>query len=251
MAQERLYDDLAWLWPVLSPVEDYVEESDLFARLLSEAALGPVRSVLHLASGGGHIDHRLKERFDVTGVDRSGAMVDLACDLNPDVDYEIADMRDVRLGRSFDAVLIDDGVVYATSPEDLRAVFETAFVHLRPGGSMLVYVEYEPSSFRQNSTTSKRRVGGGIDLVCIENIFDPDPSDTVVETTYLYLVRRDGGLTVEVDRHICGMFPLKVWRELLRETGFTWTERRFEHTEHGPDEEEPMFVCTRPMEEGR
>jgi len=251
MAQERLYDDLAWLWPVLSPVEDYVEESDLFARLLSEAALGPVRSVLHLASGGGHIDHRLKDRFDVTGVDRSEAMIGLARDLNPDVDYEIADMRNVRLGRSFDAVLIDDGVVYATSPEDLRAVFETAFVHLRPGGSMLVYVEYEPSSFRQNSTTSKRRVGGGIDLVYIENTFDPDPSDTVVETTYVYLVRRDGGLTVEVDRHICGMFPLKVWRGLLGETGFTWTERRFEHTEHGPDEEEPMFVCTRPMEEGR
>lgn len=247
--RERLYGDLAWLWPALSPVEDYVEESDLFARLFMEAADGEVRSVLHLASGGGHIDHRLKERFAVTGVDRSEAMMALARRLNPEVEYVLADMRAVRLERLFDAVLIDDGVVYATTPDDLKAVLRTAFVHLRPGGSMIVYVENDPATFRQNETETKRRSGDGFELVYVENTFDPDPTDTTVETTFLYLIRRDGRLNVELDTHICGMFPLDTWRSLLAEVGFRWTERRFEHSEHAPEEEEPMFVCIRPVEE--
>ena len=248
--RERLYGDLAWLWPTMSPVEDYVEESDLFVRLLEGEAQGPVQSILHLASGGGHIDHRLKSRLDVTGVDRSEAMTALARGLNPEVEYVVADMRDVRLDRVFDAVLVDDGVVYATTADDLKAVFVTAFVHLRPGGAMLVYVENDPERFQQNETHAKRRVGGDFELVYVENLFDPDPTDTTIETTFVYLIRRDGGLTVEVDTHLCGMFPTDVWRVLLRDVGFGFRECRFEHSEHTPEEQELMFVCRRPAGEG-
>lgn len=46
-------------------------------------------------------------------------------------------MRDLRLGRSFGAVLIHDAIVYMTSVADLRAAIATAFVHLRPGGVAL------------------------------------------------------------------------------------------------------------------
>jgi SAM-dependent methyltransferase len=250
MVRERLYGDLAWLWPTMSPVEDYVEESDLFARLLTDEADGPVRNVLHLASGGGHIDHRLKERFRVTGVDRSEEMTSLARRLNPEVEYVVSDMREVRLDRVFDAVFIDDGVVYATTPDDLKAVFETAFVHLRHGGSMLVYVEHDPATFQQNETDTRRRVGEDIELVYVENTFDPDPSDSTVEVTFVYLIRRDGRLDIEVDTHLCGMFPLDVWRSLLRDVGFGFRERRFEHSEHTLEEQEPMFVCRKPGREG-
>src|SRR5205085_2511324 len=47
------YRDLASWWPLISPVEDYVEEAAYVAGLLRDAP-HPVRTVLELGSGGGH-----------------------------------------------------------------------------------------------------------------------------------------------------------------------------------------------------
>ena len=45
------------------------------------------------------------------------------------------DLRTLRLGRSFDAVLVHDAVMYMTSERDLRSMAVTAFQHTRPGGA--------------------------------------------------------------------------------------------------------------------
>jgi hypothetical protein len=34
--QRRLYDDLAWTWPIISAAETYVEESERFCQLIRE-----------------------------------------------------------------------------------------------------------------------------------------------------------------------------------------------------------------------
>ncbi len=244
--QERLYSDLAWLWPTMSPPEDYVEEAETFARVIREHSRITPRTLLHLTSGGGHVDNRLRHDFDITGVDASPDMVSLARRLNPDVKYVIDDVRSVRLGRTFDAVFVDDGILYMLTEEDLKAVFETAFEHLVPGGVMLVYVESTPERFEQNRTDVTRRTSGDTELVYVENQYDPDTSDREYETTFVYLIRQDGRLSVETDLHICGIFPLDTWRRLLREVGFEVRETRFEHSEFPEGSSEPMFACLKP-----
>ncbi|MFH1502801.1 MAG: class I SAM-dependent methyltransferase [Candidatus Eisenbacteria bacterium] len=243
---ERLYKDLAWLWPTMSPPEDYVEEAETFARVIRERTRVTPRTLLHLMSGGGHLDHRMKRDFAITGVDVSPEMVGLARRLNPDVEYILDDVRSVRLGRTFDAVFIDDGVLYMLTEDDLKAAFETAFEHLVPGGVMLVYAESTPESFEQNRTDVARRASGDVELVYVENQYDPDTSDTTYETTFVYLIRQDGRLTVETDHHTCGIFTLDTWRRLLRDAGFDALEMRFEHSEFPEGSAEPMFACLRP-----
>jgi len=242
---ERLYDDLAWLWPIMSPPADYVEEAELFARLMREHSRAEPRTLLHLTSGGGHVDHRLSREFRITGIDASPSMVELARKLNPDVEYVVDDVRTARLGRTFDAVFIDDGVLYMLTEQALKSVFVTASEHLYAGGVMLVYVEATPETFEQNSTRVTARSSRGIDLVYIENEYDPDTSDTTFETTFVYLIRREGDLTVETDRHTCGIFPLDTWRLLLREAGFDVAETAFEHSELPDGRREPIFLCTK------
>ena len=46
-------------------------------------------------------------------------------------------MRTLRLGRTFDAVLIHDSIMYMTTEADLAAAALTAFVHTRPRGATL------------------------------------------------------------------------------------------------------------------
>ncbi len=218
--QNRLYSDLAWLWPIVSPPQEYQDEAEAFRRSLTEFAERPIRNVLHLGCGGGHGDYWLKRHFSVVGVDLSSAMISLAGKLNPEVEYLLGDMRTVRLGRKFDAVIFSDAIMYMLSPTDLLSAFTTARAHLETGGLLSTYIELEKTRFQQNAivTTVKDFDGGSV--VMIENYFDPDRSDTTFELTFVYLIRRSGKLAIETDRHLCGVLEIRCWREQLNRAGF-------------------------------
>jgi trans-aconitate methyltransferase len=124
----RLYRDLAGWWPLISPPGEYAAEAAYLA-LVFDSGPVPVRQVLDLGSGGGHVALHLKERLDLTLVDISEEMLAVSRELNPECAHRQGDMRTIRLGRMFDAVLVHDAVDYVTCEEDLRQVIGTAFTH--------------------------------------------------------------------------------------------------------------------------
>ena len=217
----RLYRDLAGWWPLISPVEDYEDEAAALAEALGSAPL-PVREVLDLGSGGGHLAVHLKQRFALTLVDLSEHMLSVSRALNPECVHQQGDMRTLRLGRMFDAVVVHDAVDYMTGEADLRQVIETAFAHCRPGGVALFVPDYLAETFSPVSGQ-----GGGEDTAgrrarFRERTWDPDPSDTWVQSDYEFTLRDPDG-TVEVVResHRLGMFPRATWLRLLSDAGFT------------------------------
>ena len=40
------------------------------------------------------------------------------------------------------------------------------------------------------------------------------------ESTFVYLIRKNGKLSVQVDKHKMGVFKLSMWSKLLKEVGF-------------------------------
>ena len=244
--QQRLYHDMTWVWPIISPPQDYIEETERLCRIIQDHSPLEARTFLNLGCGGGHNDCTLKKHFDVTGLDTSEAMLKLAKQLNPQVTYLAGDMRTVRLDKAFDAVTIFDSVNYMVTMEDLRAAFATAFVHLKPGGVLLTLVEATPDGFEQNWTQCSTHTDGDIEIAFVENVYDPDPGDTTYEATFVYLVRRGGRLEIETDRHVCGIFALETWRSLLKEVGFEVSEMEFTPDVPGA-RTYPMFVCIRPL----
>lgn len=244
--ERRLYRDLAWTWPIISPPRDYRTEAGEFRSRIRKHARIPVRTLLDLGCGGGHNDRWLRHDFEVTGVDVSPAMLRLARRLNPHVTYRLGDLRTVRLGTRFDAVVLADSVSYMLTERDLRRAFETAFAHLRPGGVFATYVEQSRGRFAEGLTHLSTRRRGDVRITLVERLHDPDPSDTTYESTLVYLIRRGGRLEVETDRHRLGIFPLATWIRLLRSVGFRPVRREVLPAD-GPDGRDvPMFVCTRP-----
>ena len=215
-----MYEDLSWTWPIISPPAEYAGEAGEFWRFLRAGARGPVREVLHLGCGGGHVDSRLKRYVRITGVDLSSAMLRLARRLNPEVTYRRGDMRSARLNRTFDGAMISDAVAYMTSARDLARAFATAFRHLRPGGSFVTYAEHARELFEPGWAATIRGRRGDTEVVFVENRYDPNPEDTTFEATFLYLIRRGGRMSVETDLHVLGLFPATVWRRTLRGVGF-------------------------------
>ena len=74
----RIGSDLAWAWPLISPPEDYQQEAEDFTAQLRAHARRPLRTLLHLGCGGGHLDHWFQAHFAVTGVDLSPEMLRIA-----------------------------------------------------------------------------------------------------------------------------------------------------------------------------
>jgi len=240
--RERLYKDLAWLWPTLSPPEEYTEEAEFLTDLIKSYMDYPPKTMLHLGCGGGHIDKTFKKYFEITGVDKSEHMLDLAEKLNPENRYILRDMRNMRLDDKFDVVLLYDGVNYMTTENDLKASFKIAYDHLRKDGILLTVVEETPDTFQQNKTKVQHRANNNIELTYIENWYDPDPGDTTYETTFVYLIRKDKRLSVETDLHICGMFEIEVWERLLKEARFMPRRDTFTHSTFAPGEEYPILI---------
>ncbi len=218
--QRRLYGDLAWVWPIVSPPEDYAEESERLGCAIAEHAGTSVETLLHLGCGGGHNDYTFKQRFEVTGVDVSEPMLDLARRLNPEVSYYTGDMRAVELGKRFDAVVALDSMSYMLTEQDLRSVFATAYAHLNSGGVFVTTASEILEGFQQNKTVGFSRSAGDLDITHVQNLHDPDPTDTTYETSFVYFIRRGGRLKIETDRHVCGLFPLGTWVRTLRDVGF-------------------------------
>ena len=218
--RHRLYDDLAFLWPLMSPPEEYRDEARYWRRALRERLGAGRLRILDLGAGGGHNLHHLAREFDATAVDLSEGMLAHSRRLNPGVAHHVGDMRTVRLGETFDAVLVHDAIAYMTTEADLRAVFATARAHLRHGGLLIVAPDYYTETFVAPFVDYATHRDAETELTYVEYSTDPDPTDTSIETVFVFFIRHGGELRVEVDRHTTGLFPMATWERLLSEAGF-------------------------------
>lgn len=241
--KNRLYKDLAWIWPIWGSVEHYRPESEDAVRMIREFSRIEPKTILDITCGAGKNDFTLKKHFEVTGLDASEEMLANARKLNPECEYVQADMRDFDLGKEFDSVYINDGIVYIKTAEDLAKTFACAAGHLKPGGVMITIAEKFKGNFKQNETRVFNSESEEPRITYIENNYDPDPEDTAYETTFVYLIREEGKLRIEHDFHTCGIFPIETWRKKLARAGFEITER----DEIYEGESYRTFICVKPL----
>jgi SAM-dependent methyltransferase len=223
----RMYDEFAHLWPLISSPAEYAEEAGFWRDTL-RSHLGPGRhAILELGAGGGHNLSHLTSDFQATAVDLSEKMLEHCRRLNPGVPVHAGDMRSVRLGRTFEAVLIHDAIDYMLTEDDLRKALATAAAHLEPGGMLIMAPDCFRETFRPPYVRHSINSDGKTDVTLIEYAWDPDPADTVIEALFLYLIRTQDTLHMEQDRHLMGLFSLLTWLDLMRDAGFTAATRPY------------------------
>jgi SAM-dependent methyltransferase len=247
--EHRFYGDLAPWWPLISPPEEYAEEAEFAASLLtpdSDKVDAPNRpSVLELGSGGGHLASHLAGRFDLTLVDISEPMLEVSRRLNPGATHRQGDMRAVRLNAVFDAVLIHDAIDYMISEDDLAEAIATAYEHCRPGGHVVIVPDDVAESFEPRTEHGGSDADDGRAARYLEWSWDPDPNDSWTVTHYTFVLRSaDGTVEVVHEAHRFGLFPRDTWIRLMTEAGL---EARA-HSEIAKEDEQPRlwFLGHRP-----
>jgi hypothetical protein len=156
-------------------------------------------------------------------------MLELARLLNPEAAYLDGDMRTVLLGKLYDCVVIHDAISYMLKEEDLRAAFQTAQAHLKPGGIFLTLVEETPDRFQQNRVVHYSHATNGLEITSVEYYYDPDINDTTYGIVFTYFIRQNGTLRVELDNHTCGIFPMSVWYRSLKAAGLSDSREEYFH----------------------
>ena len=216
----RLYQQLAPWFHLLTAPADYAGEAAWMLASLRERSRRPVETLLELGSGGGNNASHLKRDLRLTLTDVSQAMLDVSAGLNPGVEHLLGDMRSLRLGRTFDAVLVHDAIMYATTEADLAATIRTAAAHLAPGGVAAFAPDCVRETFEPATSHGGHDGTDGRALRYVEWTQDPDADDTEYRVDFACLLREaDGSLRAESDHQRFGLFARADWLRLIEAEG--------------------------------
>jgi SAM-dependent methyltransferase len=248
---QKMYQEVASWWQLLSAPDDYEEEAGFYLATLLRGCAHRPRTLLELGSGGGNNARFMKQAFDqVVLTDLSPSMLAVSRTLNPDCEHREGDMRTLRLGRAFDCVFVHDAVTYMTTEKDVRRAIETAAVHCNPGGAVLFCPDHVRETFKPSDDHGGHDAAadGVRGMRYLEWTWDPDPNDTTYTVDYAYLLREaDGSIRVERDRHLEGLFSRTDWLRWLTEAGFEAERVPFDHSELEPGIYE-LFLGRKPID---
>jgi len=165
--------------------KDYVAEAIYISHLIRRFSPS-ARTLLEL--GCGTCKHAVLLRnhnWEVTGVERSEAMIALANDRNRDLDIVGGDARTVRLQRKFDAVAALFHVFsYQVADQDVLAVLRTAAVHLDKDGLFLFDVWYGPAVLAQRPEPRIKEMEDDRSFVCRRAEPKIDTTNRIVHVSY-------------------------------------------------------------------
>ena len=86
---------------------------------------------------------------------------------------------------------------------------------------------------------------GDVEISFIQNYYDPDPSDTSYEATFVFLIRRGGQLEIHTDRQFAGVFDMETRLRVLGDVGFEVKQVEFKLPNFAEGESYPLLVCTK------
>jgi len=214
----QMYQSLAKWWPLLAPREAYEPEALVYSSLIQNAVT-QWGSVLELGCGGGYLLSHFSDELEKVLVDSSEDMLEVSRAVNGKATHICGDMREVRLGRTFDVVLIQDAIMYMHTRADVEAVLRTAWEHCREGGVVLVVPDLTVESFFEGNTLMAGSDGEATAVRLMEWHWDPDPTDNQYNVEFSFLLRENGVVRSHHESHVMGLFSVDDWNLLLRATG--------------------------------
>ena len=216
MRPSRPYRLAEWYREFASGQLPYADVAQVVARHVRRVDPGAVR-VLEVACGTGSLTIPLaRQGFDVTGLDVSPEMLEVArrrtADAGLDVEYICRDLRDARDAGQFDAVVcFYGGLNYLTSAAELSAGLAAIRAALHPAGAF-VFDQFDELPMRRLFSGHSRVVRNGTSVAT--------RSRCLADGRIAHRVTVERAGRREVELHRLRIHPLSELSRLLREVGF-------------------------------
>ncbi len=135
----EVFQDYAYYYNLFYGDKDYKGEAAVIDGLLRRFSRDHVHTVLNMGCGTGRHDTELAGMgYEVSGIDLSAQMLEIAQKSNPGLDYLVADIRSYQSEKEFDAVVSLFHVMsYQNENEDIEAALKAAHAALKENGILL------------------------------------------------------------------------------------------------------------------
>jgi SAM-dependent methyltransferase len=235
-------------YDVFAPFYDAVQgdraDHSAYIRSLIEEHHPDARTLLELACGTGSVMTQLASSYEVTGVDRSEAMLAVAREKLPDARLIEGDMTRVDLGETFDVVICAfDSINHLLRFEEWEAVFDRALAHLNEGGIFVfdVNTEWQLNWFSAQPALTQWFEGTNVMIMDVARTTDGD---------YLWMVRvfehiRDDDYRLHAEDISESAFPAERIEASLLERFARVDVYDASRPEPSPESARLHFVCRR------
>lgn len=197
--------------------KNYATESQTIHELIQQRC-PQARTLLDVACGtGGHLQY-LQRHYDVTGVDLDPAMLKQARARLPSTDLIEADMRSLRLNRTFDAVIcLFSGIGYMAATSELNAAVAAMASHLTPHGVLIVDSWVLPGEWRGTVGTDLNTAV--TDTLKVARVVHATRQGRTTRLQMHHLVATDRGVDYIVDHHELTLFSRREYQAALQLAG--------------------------------
>ncbi|SFT33908.1 Methyltransferase domain-containing protein [Geodermatophilus amargosae] len=174
-------------------------------------------SLLDVGCGTGQHLQRLRQWYEVEGLDLDGGLLNIARQRCPGVPFHEASMVDFDLPRRFDVVTcLFSAIAYVQTVEDMSRTVTTMARHLEPGGLLVVEPWFEPGRYWTDTITANH-YDSAQQKICWMYTSKRDGDVSVLDIQYL--VGTPDRVEHLVEQHRLGLFTKEQHLKALGDAG--------------------------------
>ena len=213
-----IYSQYPYLYDVIYAWDDYDKDSLFIAEMVQREA-PEAKTLLDVACGTGvHLSH-FKNQFEVTGLDFTPELLNIARERLPEVPLHQGDMRNFDLGEQFDVVTcFGNSIGYMTTVDDLLSSLQSLSRHVAPRGVLLIEPWLWPERFWVHRYTAGH-VANDDSTVAWMQWTDREGHLSLFEIHYLF--RTPAGIGHFIDHEEMGLFTDQEYRSAFEEAGLS------------------------------
>jgi SAM-dependent methyltransferase len=201
---------------------EYAPEAAKVKELLTKHGVPSQADLLVLACGtGGHIPY-FKDDYNVSGLDLSEDMLDLAREKFPDIRFHLGNLIDFELQTGFDAMICLYGSIgFVKTVDNLRASMKRIATHLRPDGLALITPWSTAEDF-QNLIVVDAADQPDLKIARMEQVRLKEPK--IVEVTFHHLLGKNNEVTYHKQSMEIGLFSREEYISAMTDAGLKVVE---------------------------
>ena len=210
--------------------KDYIKECDYLENLFKKYNQD-IKSILDIGCGtGGHLIELKKRGYEVTGIDKSQHMLDIAKEkMEKDhirCELYCSDITNFNIDRRFDVVISMFTVMgYMNTNEKLSKACKNIFNHINSNGNFIFDVWYGPGVLMEPPQKISRSEVLNNKKFIRHTVPQLDTKNHTVKVNYNFLEKENGKINFsEHEIHIVRYFFPQEISDILKKTGFDRTD---------------------------
>ncbi len=208
--------------------KNYTQEVKFLEEIFKRYSKNSMKKILDLGCGTGLHEKELTEKgYEITGLDLSEEMIDIAKERHPRSNFVVGDMSNFKLDEKFDAIIcMFSAMGYLTENEQIKGFFKSIKEHLKEDGLLIIDCWNGLGVMNELPTSREKTVDvGGLKIVR-RSFPNLDSKNHINNVKFKVKVSKEGTLLEEYEEdHKVRFFFPKELEKYMDDEGFQLIHR--------------------------